>query len=76
MNTIKKSSMYLTLFLAFLLGSYKGYIALWHGDNPEPAKIFPYRTTMLPPADQQALEKGIPIESSEDLARLLEDYLS
>jgi hypothetical protein len=39
-------------------------------------EVFPYRAEMLPAADRQALEKGIRIESEDELARLLEDYLS
>lgn len=31
---------------------------------------------MLPPADQQALEKGIRISEEQQLQQLLEDYLS
>lgn len=76
MNGIRKGSMYLALFLAFLLGSHKGYIALWKNGSPEPVRIFPYRVTSLPPADQQALEQGISVDSRQELVQLLEDYLS
>ena len=31
---------------------------------------------MLPPADRQALENGIPISGEQELQQLLEDYLS
>lgn len=76
MNRIKKGLLYSTLFFAFLLGSYKGYIALWREGCPEPIKVFPYQTAMLPPADRQALEKGILITDETELVQLLEDYLS
>lgn len=66
----------LTLLMGLILGSHNGYIALWKEGSPEPEKVFPYRVTSLPPADQQALEQGIPIGSAQNLARLLEDYLS
>lgn len=69
-------SVCLTLLMGFILGSHNGYIALWTEGSPEPEKVFPYRVTLLPPADQEALERGIPIGSTEELARLLEDYLS
>ncbi len=68
--------MYSLLLLTFLLGIHDGKIALWSGDDPEPVKVFPYYASLLPKADQDALKKGIPIESSEDLRKLLEDYLS
>jgi len=67
---------YLTLFFAFLLGSHKGFIALWTGAGPEPDHIFPYSVSSLPIQDQRRLESGILLESEEALIRLLEDYLS
>ena len=66
----------LLLLFGFLLGIHDGKIALWKDDDPEPLRIFPYRASLLPPADQQLLKKGIPIEDAHDLSRLLEDYLS
>lgn len=60
----------------FLLGVYKGRIALWHNEDPQPMKVFPYYAYMLPEADRLALEEGIRFESAEDLRRLLSDYLS
>ena len=62
--------------VGFLLGCYKGYLALWTGSQPEPTQVFPYPVSALPPADQEALKKGIYAEDQLDLARLLEDYLS
>ncbi len=53
-----------------------GKIALWNGDDPEPVQVFPYSAASLPPADQRALEIGIPIGSRAQLNQLLEDYLS
>lgn len=67
---------YLALILAFLIGSYQGYVALWIPPAKEPEKVFPYSVASLPPEDQKLLEKGIPITSSGELHRLLEDYLS
>ena len=64
------------LFLAFLLGNHNGYLALWTGDNIDPDRIYPYRISTLPPEDQNALRKGIPVENILELTQLLEDYLS
>ena len=68
----------LSIFLlsSFLLGSHKGYLALWKEDRPEPFQIFPVKVDCLPAADQEALEKGIPARSDLELAELLEDFLS
>lgn len=62
--------------LGFLLGIRDGYIALWKDGDPEPAEVFPYRAEMLPEADRNALERGIPIHSERALQELLQDYLS
>lgn len=73
---IKRMQLYLSLIFLFILGCKDGYIALWRDSDPEPVRVFPYSVSSLPEADQKALEKGIRIESEEDLLRLMEDYLS
>ena len=72
----RRVQQYIALFCLFLLGSYKGYIALWNDKNKDPVKVFPYSVQSLPPADQKRLNKGIEISSVEQLYKLLEDYLS
>ena len=64
------------LCLAFLLGSYKGYLALWKNEKPEPFQIYPVAVDSLPEADRQLLETGIIAHSQRQLDQLLEDYLS
>lgn len=64
------------LMAFFLVGIHEGKIALWEGDDPEPIKVFPYRASMLPKADRQRLEKGIRVETMEELTKLAEAYLS
>lgn len=73
---MKGFPIYLALIFTFLLGTHEGFVALWRHGDQRPAVVFPYRAANLPPADQQALEKGIRIETEAELARLLEDYLS
>lgn len=60
----------------YLLGIHDGKVALWKGDDPEPIRVFPYRASMLPEEAQSKLKAGIPIDSMEDLNRLIEAYLS
>ena len=64
------------LSVMFLLGSHKGYLALWKEDRPEPYQIFPLKVEMLPEEDRLALEKGIPARSEKELSSILEDFLS
>ena len=61
---------------SLILGSWKGYVALFRKNADEPMQIFPYTVASLPPADQAALEEGIPIRNQRDLQKILEDYLS
>lgn len=73
---IGKRLLPLVLTLAVILGTWKGYVALFDKGGTEPKQIFPTRADTLPPADQAALEKGIVIRNDRDLQQLLEDYLS
>ena len=60
----------------YLLGSHKGYLALWKEDRPEPFQIYPVKVSSLPEQDQLVLEKGIRARSDMELSSLLEDFLS
>lgn len=71
-----KRSFSLLAALYLLLGSWKGYVALFEKGSQEPRQIFPCLTESLPEADQKALEEKIPIRNSRDLQQALEDYLS
>lgn len=70
----QRTSALLALYL--LLGSWKGYVALFEKGSEEPRQIFPCPVSTLPEADQQALEQKIPIRNDRDLQQILEDYLS
>ena len=67
---------YFALIASFLLGIHRGFIALWTADSPDPAVIFPYSAVSLPERDRKALEQGIPLAGREELAQILEDFLS
>ena len=64
------------LALYMVLGSWKGYLALFEKGAEEPRQIYPYPIEALPSADQHALAAGIPIHSDRQLQQFLEDYLS
>ena len=72
----QKQTFIAIIILGFLLGNYKGYLALWKENTPDPFQIFPLCIESLPEEDQNALEKGIPARSELELQQLLEDYLS
>ena len=62
--------------LLMILGTWKGYVALFEKGASEPTQIVPCPVDSLPAADQVSLEQGIPIRNERDLQQLLEDYLS
>ena len=64
------------LSLGLILGSFRGYVALFEEGEEEPRQVFPYRTEALPPADQLALTEGIPVLNEKALQHLLEDFTS
>ena len=67
-----------SVIAAFLVivGSWKGYLALFDPEKQGPKQIFPRLVSSLPEADQKALEAGISVRNQRDLESLLEDYLS
>lgn len=66
----------LCLLLGMILGCHNGRVALFTPGNPRPSRVYPFPVAALPPEDQQALAKGIHVDDSRELDRLLEDYLS
>ncbi len=73
---LKHKSFPSLLALTLLLGSWKGYVALFDKGKEEPRQIFPCPVSSLPEADQQKLEEKIIIRNQRDLQQALEDYLS
>lgn len=76
MHRLSQRILPLLFSLALTLGSFRGYVALFEDDSQEPRQVYPYRIQSLPPADQIALEEGIPVRSEKELQHLLEDFLS
>ena len=75
-HRMRKQTAAVLLSLAAVLGSWKGYVALFDPGAQEPRQIFPTRVDTLPEADQTALTEGILVRSEKKLQALLEDYLS
>lgn len=60
----------------FLLGIYRGKIAIWKSGDKNPAFVSPYSASLLPEADQKRLKDGIYFETESQLRKAVEDYLS
>lgn len=72
----KRNYLYLTLILGVLLGCYEGHLALFQTGHSLPIRVYEQEVRFLPEADQALVTRGIPVASREQLAYLLEDYLS
>ena len=51
-------------------------LAVWKDGDPQPWLITEMPVSVLPPADQKALEQGISLPEDYPLAKALEDYCS
>lgn len=59
----------------YVVRDYGGRLAVYLSDRPDtPAYLLDVYTSALPEADRTALEKGIILQTDEELSRLLEDY--
>ena len=58
----------------YRIAVWQGRVAVFEGAEPLPSTVLETPAASLPPADQEALEKGIPVYSKEELAGFLEDY--
>ena len=75
MSTIRRVTSAI-MALTFLSGIYRGYIAIWQTEDPQPKWVLPYSADLLPQKDRLTLSQGIRLHSREDLTRFLEDYCS
>ena len=62
--------------LYMILGTWKGYVALYRHGEDEPWQIFPTPVASLPERDRTALDAGITVRNHRQLQQLLEDYTS
>lgn len=73
---MRKYLHYTILMLYLVLGTWKGYVAVFEKGASQPRQIYPCLVSTLPHADQQALETGIVVRTERHLQQLLEDFLS
>lgn len=64
------------LVLSLYLGVHNGNLALFRQGHTVPIQTYPRSVADYPKKDQLALGAGIPITSKQQLAQLLEAYLS
>lgn len=56
------------------VGVWQGHVAVYSASESIPRQVLDTELVSLPEADRQALEAGIPVDTAEALASLLEDY--
>ncbi len=66
----------MSVLLGFLLGTYHGRLAVWRDNDPQPYRVYPCPIYLLPKKEQDALLRGIRIDSMDDLSNFLENFLS
>lgn len=72
----KRNLACLLLLLSYVLGSSRGFVAVWRDGDPQPWLVTDMPVSALPEADQDALEHGIRLPDDMPLAQALEDYCS
>ena len=72
----KRNLACLLLLLSFILGTSRGFVAVWRDDDPQPWLVTDMPVSALPKADQDALEQGIRLPDDMPMAQALEDYCS
>ncbi|WBY63987.1 MAG: hypothetical protein ACFWUD_07205 [Thermocaproicibacter melissae] len=58
----------------YIVKAYKGHIAVFHGDDPNPIEEINTDVSILPKEDQNVLEKGKVLYSIAEVKKLMEDY--
>lgn len=62
----------------YILRDWHGKLAVFgpdaSGENAQPIQVYEVYTHLLPEGDVLSLQAGIPLESQEQLQRLLEDF--
>ena len=66
----------LIMSLGLYLGLHNGHLAVFDSDRAEPLAVLPYSAALYTREDRLALQKGIRFDSCNELAQLLEDFLS
>ncbi len=61
---------------SYTIGVWEERLAVFVPGREEPERLYDVYVSTLPSEEQDRLEKGIPVYSDAELARLLEDYTS
>ena len=60
----------------YVVGEWEGQVAVFEGDQDFPKQVFDSFVSTLPPAQQEQVRAGIPVEDETALSVLLEDLTS
>ena len=60
----------------YTIKEYEGKIAVFKNSDNKPYTVYEAYTSLLPEQDRQRLQKGIKVDNTADLQRIIEDYTS
>lgn len=60
--------------IEYILKDHGGQLALYRQGESQPIEVYEVYTHLLPQQDVASLQAGIPLQSEEQLDRLLEDF--
>ena len=60
----------------FTVKEYEGKIAVFKNDDSKPTTIYDSYISLLPESDRIRLQKGITVDNTNDLQKIIEDYTS
>ena len=60
----------------YVVGEWEGQVAVFEGEQDFPKQVFDSFVGALPPAQQEQVRAGIPVEDDAQLSLLLEDLTS
>ncbi len=60
----------------YTIKEYEGKIAVFKNSDKKPYTVYEAYTSLLPEQDRQRLQKGIKVDNTTDLQKIIEDYTS
>ncbi len=60
----------------YTIKEFEGKIAVFKNSDTSPITVYEAYTSLLPEQDRQRLQKGISVDNTTDLQKIIEDYTS
>ncbi len=60
----------------FIIKEYEGKIAVFKNEDSKPTTVYDSYISLLPESDRIRIQKGITVDNTNDLQKIIEDYTS